>query len=569
MFTKILRFFQKIRNLILLPLSKLKVFQQIAVVIVILIAFIFYEGSSGLKVIDSMQQVTNTVFNNNVQKFHDIYYLNTELQRLRINYLKGLSPEEHGYFLIEFSETLKSQSVESLKSINPDLAQELDNNLIEVLSIIKKPITKENYLALDLCLNRVFSTLQGLANQIIISASESVTFGKESAQVIRNNIAVVLVASIIISLIIGVTIAASVSRPLKVMVNSAKSLATGDLSRNVEARGCYEATAVVKGLNHALTGLRDLIRGINQVAENILTASRELRDASLESGRSATEVATAMEDLAKASSEQTNEINETAVTINELSGLVRKVSADTTNIAKVSEKMADSAVVGQKVTANVANEINELYLSTKEVALVIDDVNQASSEISEITAVISGIAEQTSLLALNASIEAARAGAHGKGFSIVAKETAKLAEQSKQSAQMIADLIIQMKLKTTRAVDTIQKGMAKVEAGKALAGEAAITFESIFKELREVMAQINMVATSAKHMAEKNESVINAISNIATISEESMAATEEVSATTEEQSAAAQEVTSMAENLAAIANQLKESISRFEIESKS
>jgi methyl-accepting chemotaxis protein len=569
MFVKILRLFQKIGNLILLPLSKLKVLHQIAVIIVILIGFIFYEGSTGLRVIDSMQQVTNTVFNNNVQKFHDIYYLNNELQKLRMNYFKGLSPEEHGYFLIEFSESLKNQRVESLKSINPDLVQELDNELNKVLSILKKPITKENYLELDLCLNRILSTLQGLANQIILSASESVAFGKESAQEVRNNIAVVLVISLIISLVLGFAIAASVSRPLKMMVNSAKSLATGDLSHNVEAKGCYEATAVVRGLNHALTGLRDLIRGINQVAENIFTASKELRDASLESGRSATEVATAMEDLAKASSQQSNQINETAVTINELSGLVRTVSKDTANIAAVSEKMADSAVVGQKVTANVANEINELYITTKEVAAVIDDVNEASGEISEITAVISGIAEQTSLLALNASIEAARAGAHGKGFSIVAKETAKLAEQSKQSAQMIADLIIQMKLKTTRAVDTIQKGMTKVEAGKSLAGEAAVTFETIFKELRDVMAQINLVATSARYMAEKNESVINAIGNIATISEESMAATEEVSATTEEQSSAAQEVTSMAENLADIANKLKESISAFEIESKS
>lgn len=563
MIGKIISFFQKIRDLILSPLSKLKVFNQISVVIFILIAFIFYEGYTGIRVIDSMQKVTNTVFNDNVQKFYDIYSLNNEASKLLTNYLKALTPDEHGFYSIKFSETAKKERVESLKIVDPDLAQVLDKELDNVLLILEKPITKENYQELEICMNRVFTTLQGFGNTIVYSGSESVTFGKESSQVIRKNIVVVLILGFIISLILGITIAASVSRPLNMMVNSAKSLATGDLSRNVEVKGCYEATAAVKAINHAFTGLRDLIRGINQGADNILTASKELRDASLESGRSATEVAAAMEDLANASSEQTSHINDTVLIINELSGLVRKVSTDTSEIAKVSEKMADSAVVGQKVTADVANEINELYQSTKEVALVIDDVNQASGEISEITAVISGIAEQTSLLALNASIEAARAGVHGKGFSIVAKETAKLAEQSKQSAQMIADLIIQMKLKTTCAVDTIQKGMTKVEAGKSLAGEAAITFENIFKELSDVMAQINIVAVSAQHMSEKNENVINAISNIATISQESMASTEEVSATTEQQSAAAKEVTSMAENLATIANKLKESISAF------
>lgn len=388
------------------------------------------------------------------------------------------------------------------------------------------------------------------------------TFSVESS----NTTFKILIVSIFISILLALIITASISNPLKSIVNAAKSLATGNLSKDVNAHGCQEAAQVVKGLNEAIFGLRKLVGGINEQAQLLINASKELRDASGDSGRSAAEVARAMEELARASSEQANQVTQAVDTITELGNIVRRVSTDTEKIAVVSEKVADSAKVGQKVTGDVANEINELYLSTKEVATVIEELNRKSGEISEITSVIGGIAEQTTLLALNASIEAARAGIQGKGFSVVAKETGKLAEQSKQAAQMIADLIVQMKNKTNHAVEVIQKGINRVEAGKTLTTEATVAFESIFKELRDVLDQIQQVTHFTRQMADKNESVINMISGIAAISEQSMASTQEVSATAEEQNASAQQVASLAENLAAIANKLKESVAVFEIQ---
>ena len=284
-----------------------------------------------------------------------------------------------------------------------------------------------------------------------------------------------------------------------------------------------------------------------------------------DTGRSANQVAAAMNELAKAASDQTEQVNQAVETINLLSTLVKKVSDDTENMASASEIVSQSAQIGQKVTGDIANEINQIYDSTREVADVIEQLNTTGEEISEITVMIGGIAEQTTLLALNASIEAARAGEHGKGFSVVAKETGKLAEQSKQAAQLIADLISQMKKRNTHAVEVINRGMQKVEAGKHLASEATVTFEQIFNSLKNNLNQIEAVAVSARQMAKSNENVINAITAIAAISEESMASTQEVSATAEEQSASVEQVTALAENLAQIADNLKDSISVFEI----
>ncbi|HYH04100.1 MAG TPA: methyl-accepting chemotaxis protein, partial [Bacillota bacterium] len=198
-------------------------------------------------------------------------------------------------------------------------------------------------------------------------------------------------------------------------------------------------------------------------------------------------------------------------------------------------------------------------------AQIISEVNQSSSQITKITALIQGIAEQTSLLALNAAIEAARAGENGKGFSVVANETGKLAEQTKQAAKNIAQMLIGMQQRSTQAVQVIEEGMTKVETGKDLAYQAKTAFEEIFVMLDTIITQIRRVAGFAHQMADKNEKVTAAITNISAISEETMASTEEVSATAQEQTASVEEVSALADNLLLVANKLKESVTVFRI----
>ena len=192
-------------------------------------------------------------------------------------------------------------------------------------------------------------------------------------------------------------------------------------------------------------------------------------------------------------------------------------------------------------------------------------MNQASAEINEIASMIGNIAEQTTLLALNAAIEAARAGEHGKGFSVVAIETGKLAEQSKQASQKISLLVDEMINRSGNAVDVIKQGIDRAQESKTLTAQATVTFQTIFKELGEVLAEIHKVAGSAQRMAERNESMINAVNYLASISEEGMSSTEEVAASVEEQSAGAEEVAFLAENLADIANKLKQSVTAFRV----
>ena len=181
------------------------------------------------------------------------------------------------------------------------------------------------------------------------------------------------------------------------------------------------------------------------------------------------------------------------------------------------------------------------YDSTLDIVRVIDDLNNTSQEISEITSVINGITEITTLLALNAAIEAARAGEYGKGFAVVAHEIGKLAEQSKQATDLISNLVSQMGTKMEQSVAVIQKNIGNIEKSKNLITNTNKTFEEIFKTLTQNITQISIVANSTRQMAESNVTVIDSISSIAAINEENLAGTEEVSATSEQQSASVQE----------------------------
>ena len=367
-------------------------------------------------------------------------------------------------------------------------------------------------------------------------------------------------------------VALQISAPIQAMVNLVKMVATGDLTKTLKIekdRGFFKGTQefgqLVDGFNYAIDNLRNLISNINAQAKILATASEKLKDTSKEAGKSATEVANSIEYMAKASTEQTVQINQTVENITGLGDLVKKVSNDSQKIADFSKNVAASAQEGQKVSIKVLSDIETLYNNTKEVSSIIEGINQSSERIKETSALIKGIAEQTTLLALNTAIEAARAGEQGKGFSVIANETRKLAEQSKQSSSEINKVIVEMINRNINAAETIQKAVTQFETSKNLIVQDVSTFENIFTQLNDTFTKIQEVAVSAQKMAEHNDRVISAASSMAAINEENMATAEEISASAQLQSSSAKEVAALASNLSEIVETMKISVNKFKV----
>lgn len=558
-------------------IKKIRIFHLILSVIAVMVIFTAIQGYMVLTYIDSQQKVNQKIFNSAVQFRNETDALKSDLLFIRENYLKRLSQLADSSSLdYTFSSIdTKLQNIEQITkstSTNTRIAElvsdpskDLVENVKKIKTLAYASDTKEDFLECETVLFKALKDIGNIQTQVQESSYNISTDSKNASQNQRTMTILLLICGTCIAVIIGIFINLSISWPMQEIIKAGRSMAAGDFTQNINAFGCRESYEVVNELSVSLKSLRQLIGNLNRESDQIAKASEDLKTAVKDSGNSAKEVAKAMQELANATSNQAEQVTQTANTVEKLGTVVREVSEQTLDIACSSEQVASSAQNGQKLTHNVANEINQIYLATKEVGDVILELDEATKVIADIASEIREITDETSLLSLNASIEASRAGEHGRGFSVVAKAVGKLAERSREAAQRIDDLTVQMRERAVHSVRLMESEIARVEGGKDLAGKAAVTFESILKELEIVLAKINHVAKAATEMGMDNEKVINAVANIAAISEESMASTQEVSASAEEQSAVAQEVLTLAENLFQISNEMKLAAKIFKV----
>ena len=548
-------------------LSKINLFYYILIIIAMMIFSMAFQSTISFKAMDTIQQNTKKLYANTTAiGEQNTSNVEIQIEKIRSYYLAALAKECTISSILKTDENVLFNKIKTIKNIDPSINEELTKKFNSIKLILSEPANSANLKTLS----QDIDDLQSLVKRLRITNDNTnynlfLSSDNLATQLKKTNKTIVLVSAVIVTLI-GLIIARFISKPMKKIVTRVNSLETGDLSVNVtNTVGSNEVTKVIKGLSQAISGLRGLVTNISDHSNTLDDVSAELSLVSTETKRAATEVAKAAEELATASSEQVNQINEAVDSIQKLSEMVIKVTEDSKKIGDFSGKVAQSAELGQKTANDVAIEINDLYNSTKEVAEVINTLISTSEEITGITSIIEGIAEQTSLLALNASIEAARAGGQGKGFAVVAKETGKLAEQSKQSARSISELITQMKVHTDHAVAVMQEGISRAEAGKNLAQEATITFQDIYQALMNTVAQIDLIVASTKQMAANNDKATGTIEAIATISEQNFASTEEVSAVAEEQNASMDQVTHLADKLAQIAASLKQAVEMFDL----
>jgi methyl-accepting chemotaxis protein len=559
--------FKKIINLVFSPVKKLKIWCQILIIIGILVFFSSIQGIVGYNII-------NTLNNNSTMIFDKVMHLITTFKDLQNDFM-GLQTTYNNN-VVQSDNSVQSlfntvilpgitSKIDYIKRIDPKTITFMDDKLLALEKIIARPINAVNSKELDKIVFDINNTLKSQCDSVLTSTYKIMWDEKNFSNFATSLTLILLVAGSILSILIGFYITHLIVHPLKSIKTAANALAIGDFTKDISAEGSIEIASVVDDLNKAINCLRELVKGINQDSNMLYLASQELKNASGETGKSATEVAKTMEELARGTSEQAGQTNEAVDSIDALADLVREVSNEVETIASESVNVANSAKLGQKATKDVTAEIVKIYNTTKDVTRIIEELNQSSVEISSITVVIQNIAEQTTLLALNAAIEAARAGEYGRGFGVVAMETGKLAEQTKQAAEHIGNLIAKMRQRSTHVVQSMDDGMKVVESGKNLAANASVTFENIFNKLDYIVNRIDLVAVSAQKMADKNENMIGIISNIAALSEETMAGTQEVSAAAEEQSASVEEVSALAENLAALSNKLRQAVAQFQI----
>nr|WP_275581922.1 methyl-accepting chemotaxis protein [Brevibacillus fulvus] len=240
--------------------------------------------------------------------------------------------------------------------------------------------------------------------------------------------------------------------------------------------------------------------------------------------------------------------------------IIAKNAEDVTDIAKRAVQRATSGGESVKTVVTQMNTINQTVLESAAVVKVLGDRSQ---EISQIIEVITGIAAQTNLLALNAAIEAARAGEHGRGFAVVADEVRKLAEQSSASAERISQLISLIQEEIIQTVSAMDTATAEVANGMVTVQAVGETFKHIHENINEVTQEITEVTEAIVKASAGSEQLGELMNHVAAIANESAAGTQTVSAATEEQLASMEEITASAHSLAKRAEELLSLINQF------
>ncbi|WP_375141588.1 methyl-accepting chemotaxis protein [Bacillus sp. EB600] len=277
------------------------------------------------------------------------------------------------------------------------------------------------------------------------------------------------------------------------------------------------------------------------------------------------QIANSIQEVAAGTERQTTMVKETNSIIREMSLGMERVREHSGTVANESLEAASIVSNGNEAIQLSTNQMENIQDTIQNLGNVIHTLGERSKEINQIIDVISDIASQTNLLALNAAIEAARAGEHGKGFAVVADEVRKLAEQSSKSTETIRHLISSIQTDTNQAVSSMDKGKTEFAKGMDLVKSAGEAFQKIDQFVNHTNVEFQEVSASIKEAVAGAEHVVEIATEIEEITSKATGETQDVSAATEEQLASMQEIAASAATLAEMAEELQDAVKKFKI----
>ncbi|WP_456359645.1 methyl-accepting chemotaxis protein [Bacillus sp. Y1] len=341
-------------------------------------------------------------------------------------------------------------------------------------------------------------------------------------------------------------------------------LANGDLSNEpLEIKSQDEIGMLLDSSNRVNDSLKEMLNNISAVSEALSNQSNNLTQTSYEVKEGSNQIAITMQALASGSETQVNITSELSSSMGAFTTEVKNANQSGEIVYDSSQKVLGLTKDGSKLMTSSINQMSIIDQIVKEAVEKVKGLDDQSQEISKLVGVIKAIAEQTNLLALNAAIEAARAGEHGKGFAVVADEVRKLAEQVSLSVTDITQIVNNIQNETKLVTSSLQGGYKEVESGKNQIVTTGHTFEEMERSLSEMANGVQFISRTLGTIATNSDGINNSISEIASVSEEAAAGIEETAASVEQSSGSMEEIANSATRLNDLANDLKQLINKF------
>ena len=356
------------------------------------------------------------------------------------------------------------------------------------------------------------------------AAAEFYESAMSQAERARGAVFAGLAVAYVAAILAAVLIARSIAKPVGHLVSFTESIAEGNLAvTTLEVKGNDEISTLNRGLNKMREQLRLMAESINAAVDTVTVSAEQMSAATQETSAS---------------------IEELASTANEFASAVENLSSDAEVMTRSARRTYELAGQGEAEISRTIEMMNEIRQVVNSLADRINKLGQQSEQIERFVLLITEIAEQTNLLALNAAIEAARAGEQGRGFAVVADEVRQLAEQSARAAGEITELVAEIRESAEDSIQYAGSGTSLVQKGTEIAAKTGRMFGEITAIINELVEHINAVASASQDLA---------------------AGAQEMGATTEEQSASAQQMASSAAQVAQAAAEVKTLMARFRL----
>ena len=448
-------------------------------------------------------------FRQNIAKFREMYRVKNDQESLRK--LEDLESSFNSYY--ETGKTMANAYVNQGIEAGNILMEDFDKTSIAITSIVEEFVKQQTDEA-----SAMTGNVQKSIGQIMVV------------------LLVISLITIVSGFLIAWYITSSVVRPLIRAVDVSNSIANGDLTVKIESDSTDETGQLLNSMNNMITNLKKLIAGIKETSSNMASASEQLSASS--------------EEMSKGVVSQSDRSTQIASAAHEMSQTVVEIARNASSIAVSASGTANVAKEGEHIVDKSVSEVKDIAATVSESSKVMVSLGERSRQIGDIIRVISEIADQTNLLALNAAIEAARAGEQGKGFAVVADEVRKLAERTAKATSEIGSMIGAIQEEVQKSVTSMDEVSKMVGTGVEFSTQTGEALHKIVSSVSELQMMVQQIASATEEMSATSEQISGDIMAVANVSKETSTGSEQIAG-------ASSEVARLASKLLEMGDQFK------------